>query len=145
MFTRPPDRVIRGDYLARWYLIPRNLYFNIYLHRFRESDDDRALHDHPWWSLSFLLAGELIETLEDTSGNWDNVFDAEKVKFRWIYKMFPYLRRPTLMHRIILESPEAWTLFITGPKQRKWGFRLPDGGWVDHDKYKWDNMKEGRS
>jgi hypothetical protein len=48
--SRPPDFVIGGDspYMLRWWIIPRNKFFNIYLHRFLRSDDDRALHDHPW-------------------------------------------------------------------------------------------------
>lgn len=47
---RPPDVVIGGDaspYMRRWWVIPRNRRFNVYLHHFLRSDDDRALHDHP--------------------------------------------------------------------------------------------------
>ena len=43
-------KVIGKNYLSRWHIIPRNRYFNIYLHKFVGSDDDRALHDHPWRS-----------------------------------------------------------------------------------------------
>lgn len=59
-WDRAPDFVIgrTGDpYMERWWLIPRNRFFNIYLHRFWRSDDDRALHDHPWVNLSILLKG----------------------------------------------------------------------------------------
>ena len=48
---RAPDFVIGGSdnpYLLRWFLIPRNPVFNVYLHKFMRSDDDRALHTHPW-------------------------------------------------------------------------------------------------
>lgn len=58
---RPPDRIIGEEYLCRWYLIPRNRFIGVMLHWFIGSDDDRALHDHPWWSISFLLKGELYE------------------------------------------------------------------------------------
>lgn len=62
---RPPDFVIGGHerpYLLRWWVIPRNPVFNIYLHQFRRSDDDRALHDHPWlFNASWLLSGEYVE------------------------------------------------------------------------------------
>lgn len=62
---RWPDMVI-GDndnpYLLRWYVIPRNRIFNIYLHKFVRSDDDRALHDHPWsWNMSLIIKGIYIE------------------------------------------------------------------------------------
>lgn len=34
-------------YLTRWYLL-RTPLFSIMLHKFSRSDEDRALHDHPW-------------------------------------------------------------------------------------------------
>ena len=33
-------------YLHRWYVIPRNRFLNLYLHKFLRDDEDRALHDH---------------------------------------------------------------------------------------------------
>lgn len=62
--SRPPDFIIGGSnrpYMLRWWLIRRNRFFNIYLHKFLRSDDDRALHDHPWLNMSYLLDGEYIE------------------------------------------------------------------------------------
>src|SRR5580704_9904819 len=61
---RPPDFIIGGNefpYMRRWWVIPRNRIFNIYLHHFLRSDDDRALHDHPSWNVSILLKGEYTE------------------------------------------------------------------------------------
>lgn len=61
---RAPDVVIgevHRPYLLRWWVIPRNPVFNVYLHRFMRSDDDRALHDHPWSNLSILLRGSYGE------------------------------------------------------------------------------------
>jgi len=55
---RPPDFVIGppdDPYMRRWWLLPRNRVLNVYLHHVRHDDDDRALHDHPWASLSILL------------------------------------------------------------------------------------------
>src|SRR3954466_1246173 len=67
---REPDFIIGGEddpYIRRWWVIPRNRFFNIYLHQFLRSDDDRALHDHPWVNCSILLRGEYIEHLKDCS------------------------------------------------------------------------------
>ncbi|MDZ7823006.1 MAG: hypothetical protein U5K75_02470 [Ahrensia sp.] len=61
-----PDLIIGGaedPYMRRWFIIPRNRWFNIYLHEIVRSDDDRALHDHPWWSLSLVLDGQMLEVL----------------------------------------------------------------------------------
>ena len=47
LITGVPHMVIGGaedPYLLRWYLIPRNPFVNVYLHKFLRSDDDRALH-----------------------------------------------------------------------------------------------------
>jgi len=59
-----------NPYLHRWHVIPRNRFFNIYLHRFFRSDDDRALHDHPWANCSILIAGDYTE--------WTREIDEEK-------------------------------------------------------------------
>ena len=120
---RMPDVVIGGHddpYLLRWHLIPRNRWFNVYAHVFCRSDDDRALHDHPWHNLSILLEGIYLEhtdhgVVERSAG---------AVVFR----------RPTAAHRIeLLYDPNAArdepvvTLFLTGPRLRDWGFWCPQG------------------
>ena len=51
---RAPDEVIGTNYLERWHLIPRNRFFNVYLHKFSGPDSCRELHDHPWWNLSII-------------------------------------------------------------------------------------------
>ena len=58
--NRPCDLVIRPGYMHRWYIIPRNKYFNIYFHEFVGSDDP-IYHDHPWYSWGFILEGSYVE------------------------------------------------------------------------------------
>jgi hypothetical protein len=110
---RSPDMRIGRDYLDRWWLIPRNRLMNIYLHKFTNSDDDRALHDHPWWNLSILLKGSYREHFQG---------------FRKIRRAGDLIfRSAKTAHRIeVLEGP-VWTIFITGPKVRSWGFLCPKG------------------
>ena len=128
--SRAPDVIIgmdyrqgRPDYLRRWYVIPRNRWLNIYLHRFGRDDDDRALHDHPWlFNCSIVLRGMLAEITPHPSPKWGQIrrgLSAGDWRFRWG-------RSP---HRLELRSPHAWTLFITGPRIREWGFYCPKG-WV---------------
>lgn len=118
--ARQPDVVIGGaerPYLRRHWLLPRNRFFNIYVHQFLRSDDDRALHDHPWlFNASWLLRGRYSE--HTPVGAFDRNTGA--FKCRW--------GRAT--HRIELISDTCWTLFITGPRVREWGFHCPDNGWV---------------
>lgn len=120
---RPPDVIIGGEadpYMHRWWLIPRNRFFNVYLHHFMRSDDDRALHDHPWWNVSLLLAGSYTEHTISAGGiNVMTLRVAGEMK----------LRRANHAHRIELTDGPCWTLFITGPRIRSWGFHCRKG-WV---------------
>ncbi len=113
---RKPDFIIgREDdpYLLRWYVIPKNRRFNIYFHHFLRSDDDRALHDHPWKSMSVILSAGYLEHMPA---------GAE-------YRPSGYVgvRLATAAHRVELTNGPAWTLFITGPKVRDWGFACQKG------------------
>lgn len=129
---RPPDFVIGGEdnaYLRRWWLIPRNRFFNIYLHHFLRDDDDRALHDHPWPSLSLMLRGLLFEIYRGGDGETTRYVKPGDVVFR--KASFAHRLELTNAHR--LEAAKqyrhlgAWTLFITGPRVREWGFHYPNG------------------
>lgn len=113
-----PSRVIGENYLSRWHIIPRNPWFNIYLHKFSGSDDDRALHDHPWWSVSVLLKGRLLERYSHHDGFLEDS--------RFVRRFLPVFRRATFAHRLVLVRGPAWTIFITGPRRREWGFWCMD-------------------
>lgn len=119
--SRKPDFVIGGSddpYLERWWVIPRNRFFNIYLHRFWRSDDDRALHDHPWFNVSYLLKGQYVEHTIRPGGVHRAIhYVAGNIKFR----------TPWAAHRIEVNEVPVWSLFVTGPVLREWGFHCPAG------------------
>ena len=112
MGSRQCDMVIGQNYLFRWYLIPRNPIFNIYLHLYQSPDDDRALHDHPWASLSWLLEGYILEGMRGGRQRWIKPGDV-------IYRSATFAHHLTTQHAI--------TLFFTGPRIREWGFLCPQG------------------
>lgn len=120
MDTRRPDFIIRKPtndfpYLLRWWIIPRNKYFNIYLHCFLDSDFDHILHDHPWNNISLILKGEYREEFEG------QVFKIRK-KGDWTF------RKATVPHRIHIDDHNTcWSLFMTGRIIREWGFHCPNG------------------
>lgn len=122
---RPPNLTIGGEadpYLRRWYLIPRNPIANVYLHQFLRSDDDRALHDHPWVNVSLLLDGHYVEIVGTRGGT-------TVARYREAGDVVA--RGPRAAHRVVLREGEAvWTLFVTGPRLRAWGFWCPAIGWV---------------
>lgn len=123
-FRREPDFIVggrRNPYLRRWWLLPRNRFFNVYLHQFLRSDEDRALHDHPWVNLSILLRGRYVEHTIAAGGVHRRVERrAGDIK----------LRAARSAHRLEIAPGETcWTLFITGPVVRQWGFHCASG-WV---------------
>lgn len=121
MAARAPDVVLTHPgaavpYLQRWFIIPRNAHFNVYLHRFLRSDDERALHDHPWPNISGLIEGTYLE------------HTPEGVHTRQPGDMVE--REATSRHRIeLIDGQPVTSLFLTGPKEREWGFHC-ERGWV---------------
>ncbi len=122
-----PNEVIynkNGQYLLRWFIQKSRERGNVYLHRFIGDDDDRALHDHPWNSVSYVLKGEYLEHTPDgiiCRSEGDIIF-----------------RDMITPHRIELIDEECWTLFITGPREREWGFHCTDG-WKHYEKFQEDD------
>ncbi len=117
----PPSKCIGERYLTRWHLLPKNRVFNVYLHHVQEDDPDSRLHDHPWlFNISIVLRGRISET----QPNAERVLEQGSVTARMS-------RAP---HRLALLSDDSLTLFITGPKVRRWGF-YTEKGWVDSRRY----------
>lgn len=143
---RAPDFVIGGaadPYMRRWWVIPRNPLFNVYLHNVLRSDDDRALHDHPWVNLSLILAGGYAEVTPPGGLSPLQAAQLELADRRVLLPGALRWRGPRSAHRLELipnicwpgtdhdvrATPAVWTLFITGPRLRAWGFWCPKG-WV---------------
>lgn len=112
--SRKPDFIIGDNYLRRWWIIPRNRLFNLYLHEINKSDDDRALHDHPWENTSLIIRGGYVEitpegTFQRRAG--DTIH-----------------REAEALHRLVVpDNAQTLTLFATGPIVREWGFDCPQG------------------
>lgn len=114
-----PHFVVGGldrPYMRRWHILPRNPFFNVYLHCFHRDDDDRARHDHPWVNMSILL-----------SGRYREVTATGRKEYRAGHVI---CRRADYAHRVeLINGQRCWTLFVTGPKVRNWGFHCPLG-WI---------------
>lgn len=146
---REPDFVIGPKdrpYIWRWFLTPWSGHEvdpakphwldwfklrcpHVYLHNVKRSDDDRALHDHPWANLSIVLLGGYYEHVPlhpvGHAEGWDR-----RERRIWRGPGSIVWRRAYQAHRleIMKGAPhETWTLFLTGPKVREWGFWCPLG------------------
>jgi hypothetical protein len=120
-------------YLQRWFIVPRNPWNNVYLHRFLNSDDDRALHDHPWDNKSWIISGECNEHVLGGSVIHRKAGDI-------------VARNAIQAHRIELISGPLITLFFTGPIIRSWGFYCPQGWrhWRDFVSLTSEGNKRGK-
>lgn len=122
-----------GVYLKRWWIIPRNRFMNLYLHQFLGSDDDRALHDHPWWFVSWIIKGEYDELTPGPRFDVDRDSLKRTLRMRWsiVFRPADWAHRVQLIqvHEGQWVEQPVWTLILTGSRGRKWGFHCPKG-WI---------------
>jgi hypothetical protein len=127
------DRVENAPYLERYYLFLRErerFPFNVFLHKFLKSDPD-DVHDHPWPYATLILKGGYWE--------WVPVFNTLGQKIseiqHWRGPGHFRVSSANSYHRIELDpNITAWTLFMSGPKQREWGF-LVKNKWIQWEQY----------
>lgn len=127
MLDRNPDQEIGppGDpYMMRWIIWRKEWLGGIYVHLFLNDDDDRALHDHPWPSVSFVIGGHQREIYSQRGWNSGN---KDEHSVRMIRPGDVVFRGPGFAHRIELYDETSLTLFIVGPHIREWGFHCPKG------------------
>jgi hypothetical protein len=105
-------------YVIRWSIRFRS--WGVRLHHWLGPDDDRAFHDHPWWFLTLVLRGGYT----DRSPAGDDHLRTGSIRFR------PALHQ----HTVVPDNDRTWTLIITGPWVRFWGF-WPEGKFVKANKY----------
>ena len=105
-----------GDtiYLRRWRIqLPFGC--RLFLHCFHRDDPD-AMHCHPWNFVSLIMGPGYYE--ETVRGRF------------WRSPLSVLFRRANHRHRIALDhGRRCWTLVVTGPNARSWGF-YPDGTFV---------------
>lgn len=105
--------------LVRYFLLHTKP-ISVFLHHLMQSDEDRALHDHPWSFITILLSG----------GYWEHT-QTERL---W-RRRFSILYRPAeWQHRLELPKP-VWTLVIKFRSRREWGFIMPQTGWQKWNEY----------
>ena len=113
-----------GDYMHRW--IVAHPFGTVRLHHIRRPDADPDMHTHPFDFASFILCGWYTEerldefaTLE-TGDQW--------VRYRRLGPLAVNTLTGATPHRVVeVSRGGAWTLVLTGPKVRSWGFLTPAG------------------
>lgn len=132
-------------YAERW-ILKLPFKWSIRLHHFFKSDDARAHHDHPWWFITLVIRGSYVDESPcmecEGRGEWEvgNISDLADT----MWESCPFCDgrgtaldvltpgtvryRPAEWQHTVLTSG-VWTICLTGPPIRKWGFweRLADG------------------
>lgn len=106
-------------YVIRWRL--ETPWGSVRVHHWLGPDDDRAHHDHPWWFVTVVLRGGYT----DHTPTGPEHLRAGMVRYR------PALHR----HTVVPDPGGAWTLLVTGPKVRPWGFWPRDGKFIKANKW----------
>lgn len=146
-----------NKYLTRWYLFRRER-FAFFLHLFHRSDEDRALHDHPWTFISFILwrgywehyyetiqcpqcRGSGMDHLDDDGFELDRNRKCGTCRAEKTIKVYKRSRRWPLQilyrpaewtHRVeLIKEKPTLTLILRFRGRRKWGYHFPDG-WISH-------------
>jgi hypothetical protein len=151
-------------YLRRWFIYPRkpdNLAMvpRLYLHKFYTGDNDRHLHDHPWPYTSLILWNGYHEiSFNPTWLKWKARHDRwtpgsinkwerpdpepPQTLTKWIGPGRIIKRGAAWAHSVKLNvtnkgrTRHAWSLVLTGIKERSWGFHTETGWcwWRKYDK-----------
>jgi hypothetical protein len=95
-----------GVYVRRWYL--QTPWFSVRVHHWIHSDDKRFFHDHAWWFLTLVLRGGYT----DITPNGRERMRVGSVRFR----------PANHQHWVEVDRGGCWTVLLTGPKARRWGF-----------------------
>ena len=120
-------------YMGRWWVVAPGTwqsrvllfvtggrYESIRLHHINRPDNDRDLHNHPFYYLTFVLLGYYSEFRCDRKGAPDY--------WQLLTRGKSSTGGEELWHRIDDVSPQGvWTFFMMGPNKGEWGFDTPDG------------------
>lgn len=114
------------------------LYFfgcTLRLHKICRPDHDRALHNHPFWFITFPLGG-YREVFAISPDEWPPVSVRARECYgnggwidaaRTVRPFCFHFRGVDFRHRIVSLDHDRpiWTIVLTGPYAQKWGF-FPD-------------------
>ena len=97
-----------GEKFTR-YALWRTRWFNVYLHQLYAPNWHPQCHDHPWGFIAILIRRGYLEETKNS-----------------VKRQHPgcVLFRPaTFTHNVITPYGTSWSIILTTPKSRDWGFK----------------------
>lgn len=119
-----PDSDHRDRVYLRRLRVIQTPWFGMYVHWIFLPDRDRALHDHPWPFVSWVIRGGYTERVRTKTS------EASRTWSRWS----AHRMRSRDAHSIDLIEPGTVTLVLVGRRCREWGF-WTSRGWVPWRQY----------
>lgn len=123
-------------YMDRFWVTPNPKDDDLYeqtasarLHHILRADTDLYMHDHPFDSVTLILAGGYVEIVPHDQKQ-DMLLDSTHWTSHIRQPGDIIFRKATDRHKIISIAPdpyESWSLFMTGPWRQDWGFYTPEG------------------
>jgi hypothetical protein len=120
-FSHDLVQVGGNPYLERW-IVWLGI-GTLRVHKFWRGDSDRHMHDHPWSFITFPL-----------SPYYEWVDAGSKIVYREVRAFRPHYRPAEFRHIVDDPAGPIYTIVITGPKKRRWGFWV-NGKFVDYHDY----------
>jgi hypothetical protein len=96
-----------GEQFTRFQVL-RTRWLNVYLHKLDAPAWHPQCHDHPWTFLAVVLMGGYLEATPDRKRKW-----RPPGSVLW--------RPATFSHNVVTRGV-SWSIIVTGPRTRKWGF-----------------------
>lgn len=103
--------------------------YTLRLHHIMRSDRDRALHNHPFWFITFPLGtyreSYWVPWCTPKDCRCDSVVcskEAGHIATRTVLPFRPQFRGIDFRHRINDVARPVWTIVISGPYRQTWGF-----------------------
>jgi hypothetical protein len=139
-FILPHKVIVNCDhepYLLRWYVL-RTKRVAVFIHKFIRSDEDRALHDHPW---DFLVIPVWRGYIEHSEAMWGPPRFPIGVSRRVYPLISARYRKGEYRHRVeLIGGRPAWSVFVRFRERRTWGF-WPKEGFIAWNKW-WQDKCE---
>jgi hypothetical protein len=107
-------------YMHRWILY---FGFTLRVHCFMRGDKDVALHNHPWWFITFPLQSYTEEYW--IPHVYSGLFGSVGHRSRRVVRAFRFhFRGVGFRHRVLdpLSTIPTWTIVLSGPRAQEWGF-----------------------
>lgn len=102
-----------GEVFYRYTLI-KSSWFNVYLHQLDAPKwHPVGCHDHPWWFVTLLIKGGYLENNKGLL--------SRKYPGQILYRSADYT------HDVTTPYGRSWSIVLTGPKSRNWGFMKCEG------------------